>query len=94
MRDHIFVANLVLGALSLTVFSSAPLTFAVAHEAHHMECSETAANAMNADIQSMRDEGAKATAMKEMEMAEEMMAKKDMKACMTHMHNAMKVMEE
>ena len=59
-----------------------------------MECTETSINAMNADIQSMGDGEAKTTAMKEMKMAEEMMAKKDMEACMTHMHNAMEATEK
>ena len=49
---------------------------------------------MRADIQSMSDGEAKTTAMKEMEMAEDMMAKKDMKACMAHMQNAMEATEE
>src|SRR5882724_9332673 len=78
MRKFVF-ANLTLG---LMAFASAPLTFAVAHEGAQMECTETSVNAMNADIQAMSDGEAKTTAMKEMQMAEEMMAKKDMKACM------------
>jgi hypothetical protein len=44
-----------------------------------MECNETGMNAMHADIQAM-DDGEATTAMKEMKMAEDMMAKKDMKA--------------
>ena len=59
-----------------------------------MECTETSINAMNADIQAMGDGEAKTTAMKEMQMAEDMMAKKDMKACATHMHNAMEATEK
>ena len=92
MRKFAFV-NFVFATLG-TALTSAPLTFAVAHEAHRMECSETAMNAMNADLQSMDDGDAKISAMKEMEMAEEMMAKKDMKACAKHMQNAMEAMEE
>jgi hypothetical protein len=92
---HKFVfANLILGTLGLMAFSSAPLTFAVAHEGAQMECNETGINAMNADIQSMNDGEAKTTATKEMQMAEEMMAKKDMKACMAHMYNAMEATEK
>jgi hypothetical protein len=49
---------------------------------------------MNADIQSMNDGEAKTTAMKEMQMAEEMIAKKDMKACMAHIYNAMEATEK
>ena len=86
-------ANVVIGALSLAGFASAPLTFAVAHEEHQMECNDTSINAMNADIQAMNDGETKTTAMKEMKMAEEMMGNKDLKACVTHMHNAMEAIE-
>ncbi len=79
MRKFVF-ANVVFGTLGLAAFTTAPLTFAVAHEAHQMECSRTGMDAINADIQPMRDGKAKTTAMKEMGMAEEMMAKKDMPA--------------
>jgi hypothetical protein len=78
----------------LTALASTPLNFAIAHEEHQAQCTETAINAMHADIQAMDDGEAKATAMQEMEMAEEMMAKKDMEGCVTHMHNAMEAMEE
>ena len=90
MRKSI-LSNVVLVTL---VLASAPLSFAVAHEGHQMECNETAMNAMHADIQSMTDGEAKTTAMKEMKMAEETMAKNDMKACATHMHNAMEATEK
>ena len=90
MRKVIF-ANLVFGTLVLT---GAPVSLAVAHEDHKMECNETGMNAIQADIQSMNDGEAKTTAMKEMKMAEEMIAKKDMKACATHMHNAMEATEK
>jgi hypothetical protein len=90
MRKLIFT-NLVLGTLVLT---GAPVSFAVAHEGAKMECNETGMNAMHADIQSMNEGEAKATAMKEMKMAEEMMGKKDMKACSTHMYNAMEATEK
>lgn len=84
-------STLVFGTL---VLASVPLSFAVAHEEHHMECNETGMNAMHADIQAMDDGEAKTTALKEMQMAEDMMAKKDMKACATHMHNAMEATEK
>jgi hypothetical protein len=90
MRKFIF-AKLVFGTL---VLASAPLNFAIAHEEHHMECNETGMNAMHADIQAMDDGEAKTTALKEMQMAEDMMAKQDMKACATHMHNAMEATEK
>jgi len=84
-------STLVFGTL---VLASVPLSFAVAHEEHHVECNETGMNAMHADIQAMSDGESKTTAMKEMQMAENMMAKKDMKACAAHMHNAMEATEK
>lgn len=90
MRKVIF-ANLVFGTLVLT---GAPVSLAVAHEDHKMECNETGMNAIHADIQSMSEGEAKTTATKEVKMAEDMMAKKDMKACATHMHNAMEATEK
>jgi len=93
MRKFVF-ARVVFGTLGLAGFASGPLTFAVAHEGQKMECTETSINAMNADIQAMNDGDTKTTAMKEMGMAEAMMGLKDMKACVTHMHNAMEAMEK
>ena len=84
-------SNLVFGALVLTCV---PVGFAIAHEDHQMKCDETSMNAMHADIQSMNEGEAKTTALKEMQMAEDTMAKKDMKACATHMHNAMEATEK
>jgi hypothetical protein len=89
MQRHVSSANLVFWIVGLTAFTIGPLNFAVAHEAHRMECTETSINAMNTDIQAMDEGGAKTSASKEMEMAIDMMAKKDMKACETHLHNAM-----
>jgi hypothetical protein len=59
-----------------------------------MECNETSINAMNADIQSMPDGETKTTAMKEMQMAEDMMGKYDMGGCETHLDNAMEAIEK
>ncbi len=94
MRNYVFIADLVFGTLGFTALGSAPLSLAIAHEGHQMECTETGINAMNTDIQSMGDGEAKTTASKEMEKAEDMMAKKDMEGCMTHMHNAMEAVEK
>ena len=93
MRKFV-LTNLVLGVLGFTVFSSAPLTDAVAHQAHQMACNETAVNAMDADIQSMPEGRPKTAAMKEMAMAKEMMAKKDTEACGARMQKAMEAMDE
>ena len=87
------LANLVLALLGLSVVATAP-NIAVAHEGHEMECNETSVNAMKADVQAMGDGEAKTTAMREMQMAEDMMAKKDMKGCMAHMDAAMDATEK
>lgn len=93
MRKLIF-SNLVFGTFALTVLASASASLAFAHEGHEMECNEINLNAVHADIQSMNEGEAKTAAMKEMQMAEDMMAKKDMKGCMAHMHNAMDATEK
>ncbi|MBM3544124.1 MAG: hypothetical protein FJX44_06425 [Alphaproteobacteria bacterium] len=81
-------------SLTATLLCGVLATPALAHEDHQMECSETAIHAMHADIQAMTDGESKTMAMKEMDMAEEMMAKKDTDACMTHMHKAMEEIEK
>ena len=73
----------VSGTLALVICEFGSPNFAVAHEGHQMECTETSINAMSADIQAMDDGEAKTTATKEMRMAADMMAKKDMKGCVT-----------
>ena len=90
---RIFVSDSVSGALALVVGSFLS-TAAIAHEGHQVECTETSINAMSADIQAMGDGEAKTTATKEMRTAADMMAKKDMKGCEDHMHNAMEAIEK
>jgi hypothetical protein len=86
-------ARLISGTFGLIALASAP-SLVVAHEGHKLECNETSINAMNADIQAMPDGEAKTTAMKEMQMAEQMMAKHDVGGCETHMDNAMEATEK
>jgi hypothetical protein len=74
--------------------AGAPFGIAIAHEGHHVECTETTINATKADIQAMPDGEAKTQATHEMDMAEAMMSKKDMEGCASHMHNAMEAVEE
>ena len=87
-------AKVTIACLALFVFASAPRHFAIAHEGHQTECKKISMQAIKADIQAMNDGEAKTTAMKEMKMAEEMMDKKDMNACKTHIHNAMDAMDK
>ena len=82
------------GLLLLAGFAGLPLTLALGHEAHHAECNETTINALKADIQAMSDGEAKTTATKEMEVAQQMMAKNDMEGCKSHVHSAMEATEK
>jgi len=75
-------------------FAGLPLTSAVAHEGHHVECNETAINALKADIQAVSEGEAKTTATKELEAAQQMMAMNDMEGCKSHIHSAMEATEK
>ena len=66
-----------------------PLNLALGHEGHHVECNETAINALKADIQAMGNGEARTTASKEVEAAQQMMAKNDIEGCKSHIHSAM-----
>ena len=83
-----------LSLLLLAGFAGIPLTLAFGHEEHHVECSETALNALKADIQAMGDGEARTTATKEVEAAQQMMAKNDIEGCKSHIHSAMEATEK
>ena len=94
-RMHILIrVRVTIAFLVWLVFAGAPRDLAIAHEGHQMECKKTSMQAIKADIQAMNDGEAKRVAVKEMKMAEEMMDKKAMDACRTHMHNAMDAMDK
>lgn len=57
-----------------------------------MDCSDASMSKMNTDMMKMKDGDHKTMAMKEMDMAKDMMMKKDMKGCMEHMTKASKAM--
>ena len=80
--------------LLLAGFVGLPLTLALGHEGHHVECNETAINALKADIQAMVEGEARTTATKELEAAQQMMAKNDMEGCKSHIHSAMEATEK
>lgn len=86
--------NTSLRLVVLAGLAGLPLTAALGHEAHHAECNDTAINALKADIQAMGAGEAKTTAPKEMEAAQQMMAKNDMEACKSHIHSAMQATEK
>ena len=86
--------NISLPLLLLAGFVGLPLTLALAHEGHHAECNETVINALKADIQAMGEGEAKAAATKEMEAAQQLMAKNDVEGCKSHIHSAMEATEK
>jgi hypothetical protein len=86
--------NTSLRLLLLAGFAGLPLTSALGHEGHHAECNETTINALKADIQAMGEGEAKTTATKEVEAAQQMMAKNDMEGCKSHIHSAMEATEK
>jgi prophage DNA circulation protein len=81
-------------AIGLATGLGAPPTAGFAHEGHQMACTDSSINAMKADVQAMPDGKSKTVATREMEAAQDMMQKKDMKACMVHMHGAMEAIEK
>ena len=91
---NLLLKNTSLRLLLLAGFAGLPLTLALGHEAHHAECNETTINALKADIQAMGEGEAKTTATKEMEAAQQMMAKNDMEGCKSHVHSAMEATEK
>lgn len=82
-------SQITIACFALLLFASGVRNVAFGHEGHQMECTKTSTQAVKADIQVMNNGEAKTMAMKEIKMAEEMMDKKNMDACKTHMHNAM-----
>jgi len=86
--------NNSLRLLLLAGFAGVPLTLALGHEGHHVECNETAINALKADIQAMGEGEARTTATKEVEAAQQMMAKNDIEGCKSHIHSAMEATEK
>jgi hypothetical protein len=91
---NLLLKNASLRLLLLVSSAGFPLTLALGHEAHHAECNDTTINALKADIQAMGEGDAKMTATKEMEAAQQLMAKNDMEACKSHIHSAMEATEK
>ena len=84
----------ILYFLLIAATAALPSTLAFSHEGHHAECNDTTMNALSADIQAMKDGEAKTTATKELEAAQQSLAKNDMDACKSHIHTAMEATEQ
>jgi hypothetical protein len=90
----LLLRNISLSLILMVGLAGAPLTLALGHEAHQAECNDTAINAVKADIQAMGEGEAKTIAKKELEAAQQSMAKKDTEGCKNHIHSAMEAMEK
>lgn len=88
---HIVFSKLVSGTLFFVAFT---LTGALAHERHQMKCKAASIQSMKMDLQAMNDGQAKTRAMKEINLAEDLMGKKDVKGCTDHLGKAMEAMEK
>ncbi len=70
---------------------SALLSIAPASAAEMMDCTSANMTKANGEMEKMPAGEKKTMGMKEMSMAKEMMEKKDMKGCETHMNKAMEM---
>jgi len=86
--------NTLFRLLFLAGFAGLPLTLALGHEGHHVQCNGTTINAVKADIQAMGEGEAKTTATNELQAARDMMAKNDTEGCKSHIHSAMEATEK
>jgi hypothetical protein len=88
------LGRIAIPLLASTMFAGLPLSLALGHEGHHVECNETAINALKADIQAMSEGEAKTNATKELEAAQQSMANNDIDGCKSHIHNGMEATEK
>jgi hypothetical protein len=87
------IQPLACAALSAVLFSVMPAFAQTPGAMSSMNCSDTNMKAMNDSMMKMTDATKKAAAMKEMEMAKDMMGKKDDNGCKMHMDKAMGMMK-
>ena len=80
-------------ALSAILLSAVPALAQTSGAMMKMDCSEANMKTMNDSMMKMTDATKKAAAMKEMDMAKGMMAKKDNNGCKMHMDKAMGMMK-
>jgi len=79
-------------ALSTALLAAVPALAQTSGTMAGMNCSEASMKAANDSMMTMTDAGKKMAVMKEMDMAKDMMAKKDEKGCSAQLHKAMGMM--
>jgi hypothetical protein len=87
------IQPLACAALSAVLLSAIPALAQTPGAMTSMNCSDASMKAMNDSMMKMTDATKKAATMKEMDMAKDMMAKKDDKGCKMHMDKAMGMMK-
>lgn len=83
----------VFAALSVPLLAVVPASAQTPPAMVSKDCSDASMKAMQDSMMKMTDATKKAAAMKEMDMARDMMAKKDEKGCMMQMDKAMGMMK-
>jgi hypothetical protein len=84
---------LACAALSAALFAAVPALAQNPAASTGMNCSEAHMKTMNDSMMKMTDATRKTAVMKEMDMAKDMMAKKDEKGCMMQMEKAQGMMK-
>jgi hypothetical protein len=84
---------LACAALAATLLAAVPALAQAPGATTSMNCSEASMKAMNDSVMKMTDATKKAAVMKEMDMAKDMMGKKDEKGCAMQMEKAMGMMK-
>ncbi len=84
---------LACAALAAALLAAAPVLAQTPGAKTSVNCSEASMKAMNDSMMKMTDASKKAAAMKEMDMAKDMMAKKDEKGCAMQMDKARGMMK-
>lgn len=84
---------LACAALSAALLTAVPALAQPSGATTSMNCSEASMKTANDSMMKMTDATKKAATMKEMDMAKDMMAKKDDSGCKMHMDKAMGMMK-
>ncbi len=86
------IRPLICVALSTALLGAVPAFAQTSGTMAGMTCSEASMKAANDSMMTMTDAGKKMAVMKEMDIAKDMMAKKDEKGCSAQLHKAMGMM--
>lgn len=86
------IRSLACATLATALLAAIPALAQTSSTMTGMDCAEASMKAANDSMMKMTDAGKKMAVMKEMDMAKDMMAKKDEKGCSAQLHKAMGMM--